>query len=100
MNVKFHRIKPENLKKEEERRSTSRSKSKSSRPESSVGEQLSPVSHNTEEKQRSRSSSPVQKQILDQIVYEVWIWSPGMKKDQFTDDMIEQVGEYGTVQDT
>merc|ERR1712037_658009 len=40
INVKFHRIKPENLKKEEERRSRSRSKSKSSRPESSVGEQL------------------------------------------------------------
>ena len=99
INVKFHRIKPENLKKEEERRSRSRSKSKSSRPESSVGEQLSPVSHNTEEKQRSRSSSPVQKQILDQIVYEVWIWSPGIKKDQFTDDMVDQIGEYGTVQD-
>merc|ERR1712008_371820 len=46
INVKFHRIKPENLKKEE-RRSRSRSQSKSSRPESSVGEQLSPVSHNT-----------------------------------------------------
>ena len=56
INVKFHRIKPENLKKEEERRSRSRSKSKNSLPEESsevAEEQLSPVSHNTEEKQQS-----------------------------------------------
>ena len=37
--------------------------------------------------------------FLDQIVYEIWIWSPGIKKDQFTDDMVDQIGEYGTVQD-
>ena len=125
INVKFHRIKPENLKKEEERRSRSRSKSKSSRPESSVGEQLSPVSHNTEEKQRSRSSSAEQKQhpfklhsdtfqslsstspkpatsSIDKKIKtrEIWLWTPAINaKKSFLQDMAPIISQYGKVKD-
>ena len=102
--VKFNQEKP--VKQEKEDKISNRSKFNQEEPE-----RKTPTPSKVENiRSRSNSATVTKEEIkeekeaekdtfIDQIVYEIWIWSLSLREDKFMDDMVDQISSYGTVQD-